>query len=69
MPQKHKIRYTGSNTPQSCGGKRCYRSRQETELVKTEQEIINPDLTLAIYHCVQCGQWHLTRQTTTEMPQ
>lgn len=62
MAQKHKIRHGGSQTPQLCGGKRCYISKQEAEIVKTEQELLTTDLTLDVYHCTACGKWHLTRQ-------
>lgn len=61
MAQKHKVRHTGSVQPKLCGGKRCYSSRQEATIVKTEQEILTPGLALDVYHCVSCGSWHLTR--------
>ena len=63
MPQKHKLRHTGPSKPQLCGGKRCYKTRTDADIVKTEQEIINPELTLNIYHCTMCGNYHLTRTT------
>lgn len=46
-----------------CGGKRCYKTRKDAEAVGLEQEIINPELTLVVYHCTQCGMYHLTRRT------
>ena len=65
MPQKHKIRHAGSQTPQLCGGKRRYTSKQEAVLVKEEQEILTPGLELSIYRCIQCGSYHLTRAKRT----
>lgn len=65
---KHKIRHAGSTTPRLCGGKRCYPSKHEAEIVKAEQEIINPDLTLSTYTCPECGQWHLTRSQSGIKP-
>ncbi|MFZ1812717.1 MAG: hypothetical protein WAU02_04375 [Candidatus Saccharimonadales bacterium] len=62
MPQKHKVRLSGPSKPQLCGGKRSYGSRHEAETVKAEQEIIDPELTLSIYHCLDCHAWHLTRR-------
>lgn len=62
MPQKHKVRHAGSLTPKLCGGKRCYSTKKDAETVKHEQEILTPGLELSIYHCVTCGNWHLTRQ-------
>lgn len=59
---KHKIRHTGPATPRLCGGKRCYPSKHEAELVKSEQEIITPGLELSIYRCISCGSYHLTRR-------
>lgn len=47
--------------PRLCGGKRQYAHKHEAEQVKTEQEIINPELELSIYKCMTCGAWHLTR--------
>lgn len=59
---KHKIRHTGPAQPRTCGGKRCYGTKHEAELVKSEQEIINPELELSIYKCISCGSYHLTRR-------
>lgn len=58
---KHKIRHAGPAKPQLCGGKRCYSTKQEAEQVKSEQEIINPELKLSVYKCITCGSYHLTR--------
>ena len=58
---EHQARLTGPSQPQLCRGKRCYTTRQEAETVKTEQEIIDPELTLSIYQCLGCGTYHLTR--------
>ncbi|MFZ2494159.1 MAG: hypothetical protein WAW60_00085 [Candidatus Saccharimonadales bacterium] len=64
MPQKHKIRHAGPNKPQLCGGKHCYTTKRDAEMVIAEKEIIQPELQLTIYHCIQCGTYHLTRVTT-----
>ncbi|TAH31892.1 hypothetical protein EYC58_04410 [Candidatus Saccharibacteria bacterium] len=61
---KHKIRQTGPTTPRTCGGKRCYTTKQEAKHVKSEQEIINPELELSIYRCLTCSSYHLTRRKT-----
>lgn len=63
MAQKHKVRHSGPNKPQMCGGKRCYASKVDATLVKEEQELLTTGLELATYHCITCGKWHLTRQT------
>jgi len=68
MPQKHKIRHTGPNTPRLCGGKRSYATKSEAEIVKAEQEIITPDLSLSVYRCLQCTPWHLTRSQHRRSP-
>jgi hypothetical protein len=46
-----------------CGGKNCYPTRHEAELVAREQEALNfqDDLKLKVYRCIDCGAWHLTR--------
>ncbi len=49
------------DSPKYCGDKRAYASRQQAEAVKADQEIINTNLRLAVYRCINCGQWHLTR--------
>ena len=50
-------------TPDKCGGKNCYESQTEAEIVAREQEILNMqnDLELKVYRCIICGQLHLTR--------
>ncbi|MBP7760417.1 hypothetical protein KA093_01330 [Candidatus Saccharibacteria bacterium] len=62
MPQKHKIRYTGPSKPRQCGGKNCYPTRHDAEMVRDEKAIIDPELQLDIYHCLDCATWHLTRR-------
>ena len=47
---------------QKCGGKNCYTSKHEVELVKEQQELLHRDLILAIYRCVSCRSWHLTQK-------
>lgn len=48
--------------PQKCEGKNRYNSEQEAERVRHEQELLVPDLQLAVYRCTSgCGGWHLTR--------
>lgn len=49
------------NAPKTCGGKYCYKTRQDAEQVIAEKEVMQPELTLTSYHCPQCHGWHLTR--------
>jgi uncharacterized Zn finger protein len=49
------------NPPKTCGGKHCYQTRHDAELVVLEKEILQPELKLAMYHCHSCGTYHLTR--------
>jgi hypothetical protein len=48
---------------EKCNGKNCYRSKIEAEAVAREQEILNAqeELELRVYRCVDCGEWHLTK--------
>ncbi|MGB3023777.1 MAG: hypothetical protein WBB39_03125 [Candidatus Saccharimonadales bacterium] len=62
MPQKHPIRYTGPSKPRQCGGKNCYTTRHDAEMVRDEKSITDPDIELAIYHCLECNTYHLTRR-------
>lgn len=66
MPQKHPIRHTGRSKPQQCSGKNCYMTRDDAELVRREQELLTPHLSLAIYHCMTCRSYHLTRRAQTD---
>ena len=61
MPQKHKVRHAGPSKPRQCGGKNCYLTKRDAELVRDEKTIIDPELELAIYHWIDCGSYHLTR--------
>ena len=64
MPRVRKPSPRNFSSPQLCGGKRIYRSQREAEIVKEEQELLQHDLTLAIYHCAAgCRGWHLTRRS------
>jgi hypothetical protein len=47
-----------------CHGKNCYTSNTEAQKVADEQEALNwnQNLKLKIYHCAQCGYYHLTRE-------
>ncbi|NCU40907.1 hypothetical protein EOL73_04085 [Candidatus Saccharibacteria bacterium] len=49
------------DSPRTCGGKFCYRNRQEAEAVIKEKSILQPELELSIYRCLSCGSFHLTR--------
>ena len=62
MSRVHKPNPRDYQPPVLCQGKRCYTSKQEAEIVKSEQELLTRDLTLTIYRCqAGCGNWHLTR--------
>jgi hypothetical protein len=51
--------------PRKCGGKMCYPSKHQAEVVKMEQELRN-HVELSIYRCIDCGNWHLTRSKNDE---
>lgn len=48
------------NPPKKCGGKYCYPTKLDAELVVEEKSITNPEVDLDIYHCHSCHSWHLT---------
>lgn len=49
------------SAPKKCGGKFCYATLQQAKLVVEEKNITNPEITLSIYRCLSCGEFHLTR--------
>lgn len=59
--RNHKNLATFIQTPQMCGEKRRYASQAEAQKVAEEQQLLHPGLKLAIYKCISCGGWHLTR--------
>lgn len=52
------------NPPKTCGGKHCYRTRHDAEMVVEEKKIMQPELELTVYRCLSCGTYHLTRRTS-----
>lgn len=61
MSRLSKPRPENFSPPKMCGGKRCYRTHRDAEMVVEEKEILQPELELSIYHCLSCKQYHLTR--------
>ena len=51
------------NSPKTCGGKRCYATRHDAEMVVEEKTIMQPELKLSVYRCLSCGEYHLTRNS------
>lgn len=66
MSQKHPIRHHGVDpAAQMCGSKRRYLTKQQAELVREQQELLNNELELKVYRChAGCKGWHLTRNKT-----
>jgi len=48
--------------PKTCNGKNCYNSQKEAEQVARMQEMqdLKQELKIGVYHCLYCGNWHLT---------
>lgn len=53
------------DAPRTCGGKHCYKTQRDAEAVVEEKSILQPELELAIYRCLSCGEFHLTRVKTS----
>lgn len=53
--------YTPPRPGQSCTAKRRFRSEFEAQRAAELQMLMQPTLELRVYHCPECGGWHLTR--------
>lgn len=53
---------------EKCGGKNCYNSQTEADIVAREQEILHmtDELQLRSYRCIACAKWHLSRVKTAD---
>jgi hypothetical protein len=61
MPRQNKtIPHQPLRTNNSCSSKRRYISEQQALDTADYQMLLNPTVQLAVYHCDQCGGWHLT---------
>lgn len=49
------------NPHKKCGGKYCYATKLDAEMVVEEKTIMQPELELSVYKCSNCGSYHLTR--------
>jgi hypothetical protein len=63
-----KYRHREFTTRSKCGGKNCYNSRQEAEIVAHEQELldVSGETKIAVYQCQFCGKWHLTSRASKD---
>ena len=52
------------SSPKTCGGKRCYATQHDAEMVVEEKAVIQPELELSVYRCLSCGEYHLTRSNS-----
>lgn len=63
MPRKNKaLPHQPYQRRSSCDTKRRYKTEQEATKIAEYQMLLHPDLELSVYHCQDCGGWHLTRQ-------
>lgn len=61
MPKKHNQPYNRYQPPQKSCGKVKYLRKHEAEQAAEESAIIQPDIVLRVYKCLNCRGWHLTR--------
>lgn len=61
MPRRNNTRAHVPYQPQSnCQAKRRFPSEKAAQIAADTGMLIQPTVELRVYHCEQCGNWHLT---------